>query len=84
MKWAASPAIMELFLPPKQEVIWLELAARPLPIRFTVLEGKHVGEIQQEAAIMKLAPKMAVGSARLLPFAWPISGCPCMTTMTGS
>ena len=57
----------QLFLPTKQEVIWLELA-RPLPVRFTVLEGKHVGKIQQEAAIVKLAPKMAAISAEILPF----------------
>ncbi len=56
----------QLFLPPKQEVDWIELTQQ-LFIRFTVLEGKHVGELNYEAAIIKLAPKMAEISAEILP-----------------
>ncbi len=56
----------QLFLPPKQEVDWIELD-KQLPIQFTVVEGKHVGELRHNAAIMKLAPKMAEITAEMLP-----------------
>jgi adenylate cyclase len=56
----------QLFLPPKPEVDWIELP-QPLPLRFTVLEGKHVGKVMYQAAIIKLAPKMAEMTAAMLP-----------------
>ena len=56
----------QLFLPPKPEVDWIELA-QPLSLHFTLLEGKHVGEVRYQAAIIKLAPKMAEISAAMLP-----------------
>jgi adenylate cyclase len=56
----------QLFLPAKQEVDWIELT-RQLPIQFTVLEGKHVGESLYNAAIIKLAPQMAEILAEVLP-----------------
>ncbi len=56
----------QLFLPPKPEVDWIELA-QPLPIQFTMVEGKHVGEVRYQAAIIKLAPRMAEISAAMLP-----------------
>ena len=56
----------QLFLPPKPEVDWIELTQQ-LPIQFTVLEGKHVGEVRYKAAIIKLAPKMAEITAEILP-----------------
>ena len=56
----------QLFLPPKPEVDWIELT-QPLPLQFTVLEGKHVGEVRYQAAIIKLAPKMAEITAAMLP-----------------
>jgi adenylate cyclase len=56
----------QLFLPPKTEVHWIELAQQ-LPIRFSVLEGKHMGELKYNAVIIKLAPKMAEIRAEILP-----------------
>ena len=56
----------QLFLPPKPEVGWIELT-QPLSLQFTLLEGKHVGEIRYQAAIIKLAPKMAEITAAMLP-----------------
>jgi adenylate cyclase len=56
----------QLFLPPKQEVDWIELDQH-LPIQFTVVEGKHVGELRHNATIIKLAPKMAEITAEMLP-----------------
>jgi hypothetical protein len=56
----------QLFLPPKPEMDWLELT-QPLNIQFTVLEGKHVGELRNNAAIIRLAPKMAEITAAMLP-----------------
>ena len=56
----------QLFLPPKPEVDWIELT-QPLKIQFTVLEGKHVGEVRYQGAIIKLAPKMAEITAAMLP-----------------
>jgi adenylate cyclase len=56
----------QLFLPPKQEVDWIELDQQ-LPIQFIVVEGKHVGELRHNAAIIKLAPKMAEITAEILP-----------------
>ena len=56
----------QLFLPPKPEVAWIELA-QPLPIRFTMVEGKHVEEVRYQAAIIKLAPSLAEISAAMLP-----------------
>ena len=56
----------QLFLPPKPEVDWIELT-QPLSLQFTVLEGKHVGEVRYQAAIIKLAPKMAEITAAMLP-----------------
>ena len=56
----------QLFLPPKKEVDWIELDQQ-LPIQFTVVEGKHVGELRYNAAIIKLAPKMAEITAEMLP-----------------
>jgi adenylate cyclase len=56
----------QLFLPPKPEVGWIELT-QPLSLQFTLLEGKHVGEVRYQAVITKLAPKMAEMSAAMLP-----------------
>jgi adenylate cyclase len=56
----------QLFLPPKPEVGWIELT-QPLSLQFTLLEGKHVGEVSYQAAIIKLAPKMAEIAAAVLP-----------------
>jgi adenylate cyclase len=56
----------QLFLPPKPEVGWIELT-QPLSLQFTLLEGKHVGEVRYQAAILKLAPKMAEITAAMLP-----------------
>jgi adenylate cyclase len=56
----------QLFMPPKPELTWIELPQH-LPIQFTVLEGKHVGELRHSAAIIKLAPKMAEITAEILP-----------------
>ncbi len=56
----------QLFLPPKPEVEWIVLA-RQLPVQFTVLKGKHVGERRHNAAIVKLAPKMAEITGEILP-----------------
>jgi adenylate cyclase len=55
-----------LFLPPKPEVRWIKLTP-PLSLQFTLLDGKHVGEVQYQAAIIKLAPKMAEITAVMLP-----------------
>jgi adenylate cyclase len=56
----------QLFLPPKPEVGWIELT-QPLSLQFILLDGKHVGEVRYQAAIIKLAPKMAEISAAMLP-----------------
>jgi len=56
----------QLFLPPKPEVGWIELA-QPLSLQFILLDGKHVGDVKYQAAIIKLAPKMAEISAAMLP-----------------
>ncbi len=56
----------QLFLPPKPEVVWIE-PRQPLSLQFTLLEGKHVGEVRHRAAIIKLAPKMAEITADILP-----------------
>ncbi|MBM4302275.1 MAG: response regulator [Deltaproteobacteria bacterium] len=56
----------QLFLPPKPEVGWIELT-QPLSLQFTLLEGKHAGEVRYQAAIIKLAPKMAEITAAMLP-----------------
>ncbi|MGA9756205.1 MAG: adenylate/guanylate cyclase domain-containing protein [Desulfobaccales bacterium] len=56
----------QLFLPVKAEVAWIELT-RQLPIRFTVLAGKHVGELKHHGAIVKIAPQMAEITAEILP-----------------
>lgn len=56
----------QLFLPAKPEVDWCELAQQ-MPIQFTVLAGKHVGELRYNAAIVKLAPNMAEIRAEILP-----------------
>jgi adenylate cyclase len=56
----------QLFLPPKPEVSWIELS-EPLSLQFTLLDGKHGGEERYQAAILRLAPKMAEISATMLP-----------------
>ncbi len=56
----------QLFLPLKAEVAWNELPQR-VAIRFTVLEGKHVGGERHSAAIVKLAPNMAEITGRMSP-----------------
>jgi adenylate cyclase len=56
----------QLFLPPKPDVEWIEITHQ-LPVQFTVLEGKHVGELRYNAAITKLAPKFAEITADILP-----------------
>jgi adenylate cyclase len=56
----------QLFLPPKPEVDWIKLT-QPLSLQFTLLEGKHVGKVKYQAAIIRLAPKMAEIKAETLP-----------------
>ena len=56
----------QLYLPPKPKRDWLELR-HPLQIQFTVLEGKHVGELRNKALMTKLAAKMAEIEAETLP-----------------
>jgi adenylate cyclase len=56
----------QLFLPPKPAVEWIVLAQQ-LPVQFTVLKGKHVGELRHDATIIKLAPNMAEIRAEMLP-----------------
>jgi adenylate cyclase len=56
----------QLFLPPKPEVNWIELTP-PLSLQFTLLDGKHGGEVRYQAAILRLAPKAAEISAAMLP-----------------
>ena len=56
----------QLYLPPKPKLDWLELR-HPLQIQFTVLEGKHVGELRNKALMTKLAAKMAEIKAETLP-----------------
>jgi len=56
----------QLFLPPKPGVEWIEITQQ-LPVQFTVLEGKHVRELRYNAAITKLAPKLAEITADILP-----------------
>jgi len=56
----------QLFLPPKPEVGWIELT-QPLSLQFTLLDGKHGGEVRYQAAILRLAPKMAEIAAAMLP-----------------
>jgi adenylate cyclase len=56
----------KLFLPPKAKVTWNKLPQR-LPIRFTVLEGKHVGRVKHNAEIVKLAPNMAEITGEISP-----------------
>jgi adenylate cyclase len=56
----------QLFLPPKPEIAWIEITQR-LPIKFIVLAGKHVGEVQYNATITKLAGKVAEITADILP-----------------
>jgi adenylate cyclase len=56
----------QLFLPPKPEVDWVELAQQ-LPIEFNELEGKNVGNLRHRATIVKLAPNMAEITGEILP-----------------
>jgi adenylate cyclase len=56
----------QLFLPPQPGVEWIEITQQ-LPIQFTVLAGKHGGELRYNAAITKLAPKLAEITADILP-----------------
>jgi len=56
----------QLYLPPKPKLDWLELR-HPLQIQFTVLDGKHLGELRNKAVMIKLAAKMAEIKAETLP-----------------
>ncbi len=56
----------QLFLPPKPEVEWIVLTQQ-LPVQFTVLEGKHVGDLRHNAAIVRLALNMAEITGEILP-----------------
>jgi adenylate cyclase len=56
----------QLFLPLKPEVVWVELVQQ-LPVQFTMVDGKHVGDLRHRAAITKLAPKMAEITAEAMP-----------------
>lgn len=56
----------QLFLPAKSEVEWI-LLTQQLPVQFTVLEGKHVGELRHNATIVKLALNMAEIMGEILP-----------------
>ncbi|OQY41772.1 MAG: hypothetical protein B6240_14780 [Desulfobacteraceae bacterium 4572_87] len=54
----------ELFLPEKMDVVLVDLP-KPIPIEFTVLEGKHAGDTRYPGAIHKLFEKTAQISAEV-------------------
>ncbi len=56
----------QLFLPAKREVEWVAPTPQLL-IQFSVLKGKHVGDLRHKASIIKLAPQMAEIMAEILP-----------------
>jgi adenylate cyclase len=56
----------QLFLPPKQEITWIELT-QGLPVQFTVVDWKHTGEQGHGGAITKIAPNMVEVHSKVLP-----------------
>jgi len=56
----------QLFLPPKQEITWIELT-QGLPVQFTVMDWKHTGEQGHGGAITKIAPNMVEVHSKVLP-----------------
>jgi adenylate cyclase len=56
----------QLFLPPKEEIIWRELE-HGLRVQFTVVDWKHTGELGYGGAITKLAPNMVEIHSEVLP-----------------
>jgi len=56
----------QLFLPPKKEITWLELK-QGLPVRFTVVDWKHTGELGHGGAITKIAHNMVEIHSEFLP-----------------
>jgi adenylate cyclase len=56
----------QLFLPPKQEITWMEPKHR-LPIQFTVVEWKHTGDLGHDGVITKIAPNMVEIHSKVLP-----------------
>ncbi len=56
----------QLFLPPKKEIIWIELK-QVIPVHFTVVDWKHTGELGHGGAITKIAPKMVEIHSKVLP-----------------
>jgi len=56
----------QLFLPPKKEITWLELK-QGLPVRFTVVDWKHTGELGHGGAITKIAHNMVEIHSEVLP-----------------
>ena len=55
-----------LFLPPKDDVKLLELK-KPLPVRFTVLAGKHAGLDSYDGTIVRLAENTAEIRSKVIP-----------------
>jgi adenylate cyclase len=56
----------QLFLPPKQEITWIELE-QGLPVQFTVVDWKPTGELGHGGAITKLAHNMVEIHSEVLP-----------------
>jgi adenylate cyclase len=56
----------QLFLPPKQEITWIDLE-QGLPVHFTVVDWKHTGELGQGGAITKIAPNRVEIRSEVLP-----------------
>jgi adenylate cyclase len=56
----------QLFLPPKEEITWIELR-HGLRAQFTVVDWKHTGELGHGGAITKLAPNMVEIHSEVLP-----------------
>jgi adenylate cyclase len=56
----------QLFLPPKKELTWIELK-QGLPVKFTVVDWKHTGELGHRGVITKIAHKMVEIHSEVLP-----------------
>ena len=56
----------QLFLPPKKEITWIDLK-QGLPVRFTVVDWKHTGELGHRGAITKMSTKMVEIHSEVMP-----------------
>jgi adenylate cyclase len=56
----------QLFLPPKQEITWMELEPG-LPVQFIVVDWKSAGELGHRGAITKIAHNMVEIHSEVLP-----------------